>query len=131
MSIALRLDDALVQEAETEALLQRRSIPKQIEYWAQIGRVVTRTLSNNELLALTQGLAEVRLSPLPSPPVDAEAVFAAVEQARASGGLSSEVSRAELRYEASLAHPGLLDRVSADGQRQSGRFRDGAFIPVT
>ena len=130
MSIALRLDDALVHEAETEALLQHRTTPKQIEYWAQVGRAVTRTLSANDLLAVSQGLAELRLTPRTATPVDADAVFAAVEEGRSGGASAREVSRAAVRYEASRTHPGLLDRIDADGQRESGRFRDGVFVPA-
>jgi len=129
MSIAIRLDEHLVREAETEALLHRRSTPKQIEYWAEIGRLVTDRVSANDLLGLVQGVAEVRVEFLPSSPVDADAVFAAVDEAREDGGLSREVSGAAVRYEASPGRPGLLDRILADGRRESGRFRNGQFIP--
>jgi hypothetical protein len=130
MSIAIRLDDRLIQEAETEALLHKRSTPKQIEYWAQIGRLVTDRVSANDLLGLVQGVAEVRVEFRPAQPVDADAVFASVEQARADGSLRREVSGAVVRYEASPGGRGLLDRVWADGRRESGHFRNGEFVPV-
>lgn len=130
MSIAIRLDDHLIHEAETEALLHKRSTPKQIEYWAQIGRLVTDRVSANDLLGLVQGVAEVRVDFRPAPAVDAESVFDAVEQAREEGTLRREVSRAAVRYEASVGRPGLLDRIFADGRRESGHFRNGEFVPV-
>ncbi len=129
MSIPLRLSDDLVHEAETEALLTKRSVPKQIEYWAAIGKAVAHTASNNDLLALVQGLAEVHIAPRNIGPIDADAIFAAVDQARESGALRRVISQAPLRYEASLTHPGLLDRIDAAGRRATGRFHNGEFIP--
>nr|BBJ04579.1 hypothetical protein YBY_24280 [Marinobacter nauticus] len=40
MATAIRIDDKLIREALAEAQVQRRSAPKQIEYWAEIGRIV-------------------------------------------------------------------------------------------
>ena len=82
MTIALCLNDDLVHEAETEALLNKRTAPKQIEYWAQIGKSVARNASASDLLALMQGFARVQINHIPSEPVSSDEVFAAVEQAR-------------------------------------------------
>ncbi len=130
MSIALRLSDKLVHEAETEALIHMRTAPKQIEYWAQIGKSVARCASDKELLALMQGFARVQVNLLQSAPVNPSEVFDAVEDARADGSLHAAVSRAQVLYEASQTHPGLLDRVLPNGQRESGHFRNGEFIPA-
>lgn len=128
MSIALRLNNELVHEAEAEALIHKRTAPKQIEYWAQIGKSVARNASANDLLALMQGFARVQVNHIPSAPVNPDEVFAAVEQARKDGSLSRAVNRARVSYEASLTHPGLLDRVLPNGHRDSGHFRNGEFL---
>ena len=130
MSTAIRLSDDLVREAESEAMLYKRTTPKQLEYWAEIGKLVARTASSEDLLYLMEDLAEIRIRPRHAMPVNADAVFATVEAQRDSGVLSSQVTQARVRYEASTDRPGLLDRITPDGQRQSGRFRDGEFIPV-
>lgn len=39
MSKPIKLSDALVNDATTHAKAQHRSIPKQIEYWARIGKI--------------------------------------------------------------------------------------------
>ena len=39
MSINVKLADSLVEQAKRYALIQHRSVPKQIEYWSQIGRI--------------------------------------------------------------------------------------------
>lgn len=39
MSIAVKLADTLVDQAKRYAHVNHRSVPKQIEYWSQIGRI--------------------------------------------------------------------------------------------
>lgn len=39
MSIAIKLSDFLVEEAKPYAQAMHRSIPKQIEYWARLGKL--------------------------------------------------------------------------------------------
>lgn len=128
MSIALRLNDDLVKEAEAEAFVHKRSTPKQIEYWAEIGKSVVDYASTADLVALVQGFAKVRIQPVSSHRVDPAALLSEVEQSRESGDLSRKVTQAVLRYEASQSHPGMLDEVQADGQRIPGHFHDGQFI---
>ncbi len=130
MSTAIRLSDDLVREAESEAMLYKRTTPKQLEYWAEIGKRVARGASSEDLLYLMEDLAEVKINPRQARPLDTDAVFAAVEQRRESGELARNVTKANWRYEASPEQPGLIDRIAANGVRQSGRFRDGEFVPV-
>ena len=40
MATSVRLDDSFVEEAQVYAEAARRSVPKQIEHWAEIGRIV-------------------------------------------------------------------------------------------
>lgn len=46
MAIALKLSDDLVEDAKTTASAEHRSVPRQIEYWARIGKAV---LENPEM----------------------------------------------------------------------------------
>lgn len=39
MAINVKLSEALVDQAKRHAAIQRRSVPKQIEYWSQIGKI--------------------------------------------------------------------------------------------
>lgn len=39
MAISVRLDDDFVSEAKIHAEAKSRSVPKQIEHWAKIGRI--------------------------------------------------------------------------------------------
>lgn len=39
MSINVKLAESLVEQARRHAAIQHRSVPKQIEYWSQIGKI--------------------------------------------------------------------------------------------
>jgi len=39
MSINVKLPETLVDQARRYAAVQHRSVPKQIEYWSQIGKI--------------------------------------------------------------------------------------------
>lgn len=39
MSINVKLSEALVDQARRYAAIEHRSVPKQIEYWSQIGKI--------------------------------------------------------------------------------------------
>ncbi len=39
MSINVKLSEHLVDQAKHHAQIQHRSVPKQIEYWSQIGKI--------------------------------------------------------------------------------------------
>jgi hypothetical protein len=39
MSVNVKLSEGLVDQAKRYAHIQHRSVPKQIEYWSQIGKI--------------------------------------------------------------------------------------------
>lgn len=39
MSINVKLSDTLVDQARRYVVIEHRSVPKQIEYWSQIGKI--------------------------------------------------------------------------------------------
>jgi ParD-like antitoxin of type II bacterial toxin-antitoxin system len=39
MAITVKLTENLVAQAKTRALIRHRSVPKQIYYWSQIGKI--------------------------------------------------------------------------------------------
>jgi hypothetical protein len=129
MSTPIRLDDNLVREAELEGISHKRTPPKQIEYWAEIGKAVAHNLSSSDLFNLMQGFADIRIEARPSVNADPAEVFTALERDRQDGTLAQVVTQAKVWYEASKNNPGMLDRVQADGSRETGRFRNGEFVP--
>jgi len=128
MSSPIRLKESLIRDAEAEAKLFSRTVPKQIEFWAEIGKRISHSITSTELIALVHDLAEVRIETVSSSPIDSTQLFATVETKSNDGSLARELKSHSLYYEASKANPGLIDCVQEDGIRQSGYFRDGEFV---
>ena len=127
-SSPMRLEQGLVRAATLSSGLYKRSIAEQVEYWADIGRRVEKVIDPDTLLAIQAGLATVQVVPKDDVAVDADQLFARMEDDRRSGELAASVSSGALRYQASLAHPGMLERIDADGERTLGQFQQGQFI---
>lgn len=127
---ALRLDPDLVHEAEMEGLLHKRTTPKQIEYWAEIGKKISEMMSPEDLMAVAQGMAQLEVKQKISYPLDVSAVFARVEEERASAYLAEQVTGAKVSYETDQNMPGVLLRINADGSRDYGHFKNGVFRKI-
>lgn len=125
----VRLQEELMRSAALAGARQHRSAAQQIEYWAALGRAVAGLLDPDRLLAVQAGLAQLKVEPVTASPISPEQVFAALEADRSHGVLAQSVSSASVRYQASVAYPGLLERIDADGRRTVGRFLNGAFQP--
>ena len=128
-SAPLRLDAELVRAASAAARLHKRSVPRQVEFWAEIGRAVESSISAEELLAVREGFARLVVDTSVSVPVEPDAVLDGLEASRRDGSLSDRVCEQGVRYQRSAAHPGLLERVDRDGSRAVGRFLNGEFVP--
>jgi hypothetical protein len=126
----IRLNPSLVTAAEREGTLQKRSTPKQIEYWADLGRAVERIIDLSDVFAVLQGLKRLRLEDVDSQAVDPDEVFSDLRQKADAGRLSDTLTSAAFYFEASKKQVGMLDRVEVStGRRQTGHFRDGEFHP--
>ncbi|WP_152207299.1 TA system antitoxin ParD family protein [Marinobacter changyiensis] len=127
MSIPVRLDEMLVRHAAAEGQVQRRSVPKQIELWAEIGRSIANEVNAEDLMALTQGLKKVRVERVEPEPLESENLWAEVDQARDSGRLGKDIKRNRTVYQASTTHAGYLEALYPNGSRAIGRFVNGTF----
>ena len=130
-TVSVRIDKNLALQAEREARIQNRSNAKQIEYWAKIGKAISSKLSIADVFAVSQGIKTIKLEITPSVqsiPVNSDDIFNDLENDRAEGLLAKNVTSARIYYEASVEHPGYLDRVnSVTKKRQTGTFENGEF----
>lgn len=118
MATAIRIDDRLIREASAEAQIQRRSTPKQIEYWAEIGKVVAGEVSAEDLISIVQGNRRVRVEPLVPEPVSSDDLWAEVDVARDSGELAKTIAHSRTVYQCSIDPPGYLEAIHPDGTRE-------------
>ena len=131
MKNPLRINSALLESARQEGSVKKRSIPNQIEYWAELGRAVERVLEPGDVYAVTQGFKKITVEPVFPLAVNPDTVFASIEKSRKKGSLAKQVTSAPVYYESSPGRPGLIDRVnSATGERHTGSFLGGKFVPA-
>ena len=91
MSKPMRLDPALQRMAEIEGKMERRSPPKQIEYWADLGRQISQFITPRDVHAVFTGAASINISYNRSKPVAAASVLGDMEKDRASSMLMSSL----------------------------------------
>ncbi len=131
VTVSLRIDSDLVKQAEREAAVENRSKAKQLEYWAKLGRIISSKLNFADVVAITQGIKELKLEatqPVQTGGVSSDALFEDLEKDRAEGVLSQKVTSAKIYYEANPSKKGYLDRFnSVTGERQTGQFKNGVF----
>jgi len=128
-TISLRIDSALVLEAEREAGIKNRSKAKQLEYWAMLGKAISSKLSLADAFTIAQGIKEIKLEPIQSISIHSDDIFSNLENDRKKGNLATKVTSARVYYEASRSRPGFLDKInSATGKRQTGQFKNGKFL---
>ncbi len=128
MASPIRLDEKLIQDATAEASVNRRTTPKQIELWAEIGRAVSDRVSPQDLLAITQGLAEIRVDRVQGYTLETKSVLDLV--ARERGQLTKRLMSHGPNYQVCTDHPGYLEEVLPDGSRRIGQFEQGEFHPL-
>ena len=120
----------LVEAAKREGAIKRRSAPKQIEYWADLGKAVEHVLDYNDIFAVIQGFKRIKVESVKFSAIDPSAVFNSLEESRKSKKLPENVTSSTVYFEASRKRPGLLDKVNTvTGERQTGTFRNGKFNP--
>jgi hypothetical protein len=119
-----------MQAARVAGARQHRSTTEQVEYWASLGRQISRFVDPDTLLEIAAGLACIKIEPTVAQPIDPEAVFAAVETDRRSGELPKKVTTAAIRYQASATHPGYLEQIDKNGAATLGTFHNGVFAPL-
>jgi len=121
MSQPVKLSDDLVIEARLTSELAERSIAGQIEFWAQLGRVVETLLEGDKLLALRRAGAE---RPLPA---CLQSVDSPEGRRRVADYLGTQPFP---HYEPDPDKPGMLVRIEEDGTRTVGRFIHRKFQAV-
>lgn len=124
----VRISDEFLAEAKIAAEREMRSVPKQVEYWADIGKLVASVLDPSTLAAVRAGTLTVTAVTKPSRPVDVDQVLADLEHDRAEGTLVESVTRASRVYQVDPSDPERVQRIDAAGNRQSGQFVDGRFV---
>ncbi len=113
----IRLNPELMRKAEQEAALEHRSVPRQIEYWASLGQLMSRMMTSDQRLALMQGLVTLRLEESQPTDLSMDNILGELESDRQSGRLPGRVSEAPVRYGVDPENPSRLVAYTAEGKR--------------
>jgi len=126
----VRLQAELMHAATIASKLQHRSVAEQIEYWAAIGRSLSKIIGQDTLLELSAGLVRLRIEPVEPVTIVPEEVLSDLERDRKNGTLADSVTTSSVRYQVSTRHPGQLEQILPDGRVLIGQFHDGVFTPL-
>lgn len=122
----IRVSDDLIEQAEKQTKLSYRSLQKQIEFWAQIGKEVELNMTAADVAALVNGEAQIKILRKISEPVEFDGVFEELETNRKKGNLQSKIVKDKVWFEESIDYPGMLIRFNK-GKKEIGTFKDGRF----
>ncbi len=126
----VRLQNDLMQAAKLTGERFHRSTAEQIEYWADIGRKVSKVLDPDTLISISTGLTQVKVEPIYGTPIDPKDVFNSLETQRQQGTLRKAVTDSALKYQSSITQPGYLERIDQKGNVSVGQFKNGEFVTV-
>jgi hypothetical protein len=120
MSQPVKLSDALVLDARLAGETVERSIAGQVEFWAKLGRSVDFILEGQQVLAVCRNSAARPVSEC----------LESVDSPEGRERLETLLKNGPFpHYETHPDHPGLLERIEADGNRVAGRFVKRQFVP--
>jgi len=128
MSIPIRVSEELLEEAKKQIKMSCRSLTKQIEFWALIGKEAELNMTPADIAALVNGEAEIKIFRKKSESVDFDNLLDQVETDRKNGTIKSKVLKDKVWYEEHLQHPGLFYRMTHQGEKTIGKFVNGKFV---
>ena len=121
MSQPVKLSDGLVLDARLAGEVVERSIARQVEFWARLGRAVELLLQGPQVLALCRNAATRPLSSC------LESVDTPVGRQRVADFLRNQPLP---HYQPHPDQPGLLIRIDSEGRQTVGRFVHRQFQPA-
>lgn len=129
MSIPIRVSDELMEDAKHQVKMSLRSVTKQIEFWANIGKEAEMSMTPADVVALVSGEVEIKVIRKKSQPVDFDRIFSQIESDRSVGKIKDKVIKDSVWYEEDTKNPGLFFRMTKEGEKVLGKFIDGKFVP--
>ena len=124
----IRLQKDLMDDAALTGKRYHRSASEQVEYWASIGRRISDVIDPDTLLSVAAGLVRVQVEPVYGQAINPELVFQNLERERKQGTLADKITTSAIKYQASNAHPGYLERIDENNCTTIGQFKEGKFI---
>ena len=119
MGQPVKVSDALLLDARLTGEVAERSIARQIEFWARLGRAIEPLLRGDKALALRRSGDAKALSECFS-----------VDTAEGRRRLAGHLKTIPYPHYEQADSSGLLVRIDSDGRRTTGRFVNREFQVV-
>lgn len=122
MTMPTRISDELANEVKKEIAVSKRSLPSQLEYWANLGKAIDNQLTGEQVREVLSGNARINV----------ESSFSADDIQRTvklKNSSSPDKTSADVWYVGSKKHSKLIEKHDRQGRVELGTFRDGKFTP--
>ena len=127
----MRLNENLVSEAQVVAVAMHRSVAEQIEYWSEMGKRLSATLTPQQAVDFMQGQAKVVIESQSHVPLDVLALSDEVAADSRTGELVELLlAKGQTLYAPAPEGGGLLSATFPGGVVKKGRFVKGQFKPL-
>jgi hypothetical protein len=124
----MRLDSALVTDAQAIASTMHRSTAEQIEHWSALGQRLSEALTAQQIAQFLTGIGQITFVQSEHEPIYVMALSEKVEKDSQSGALAQELlSKGHTLYQPSPQGNGILEAIKPDGSRVLGAFKNGVF----
>jgi hypothetical protein len=117
MGQPVKVSEELMLDARIAGKIMERSINRQIEYWARLGRAVEALMRGTEALALSRAGAAQPLSEL----------LETVDSPEGRQRLAAYLTTIPYPHYEAADDPRLVTKIDADGTRSLGRFVNREF----
>lgn len=125
MSVPTRINDELAEDVKRQADRKGRSFASQVEYWTALGKMVERSLTGAEIDKLLDG-SKVHLAREEEGPLSMATIR---NKVMADKGPVSSLTNADEWYIAAPGRPGFIIRLNKKGEKVTGKFKHGKFVP--
>ncbi len=125
-------DREVIRVVKHEAKISDRSMAGQVEHWVKIGRAVEAILGSAEVKTIKENLRHfVRQATAKGVESKIVAAVTRVMMTRDREAVKARIVASGVPvYQADPSRPGRVVRIMPDGSRDSGRIRDGVFVPA-
>jgi ParD-like antitoxin of type II bacterial toxin-antitoxin system len=129
MGVPVKIADELVKVAQDESKAAGRSMTKQIEHWAQVGRAVEALLRMPEVLALKRAADDpAKALAVPRTKAALETIIRELIDSSDRSDIAAYLRESQQPIYAASDRPGQIVQVRPSGRRVRGRIVNRKFV---
>lgn len=124
----LRIDETIQKQAFLKGEVNSRTQTEQIEHWAKLGLLVESVCDAVDIYDVLSGVASISITQKNEDfNFDSAQINKSLHNKAFQKELGQAITNNKTIYQASVDHPGLLERILPNGSVQVGLFKNGEF----